>query len=123
MVGRVQLPSQPSPNVVFPSSRVDDAPLEDLRGAWGAALKAADLEGVEVHDLRRTTGSTGAAIGMPLQVIARVMGHTRTEVTERHYAHLAEDPLREAAGKIQNRIADAMAGEQGPRATVTRIDV
>ena len=33
--------------------------------------------------------------GMPLQVVARNVGHASTAITERHYAHLAPNYISE----------------------------
>lgn len=43
------------------------------------------------HDLRRTYGSLLALKGVPLQFIAKALGHTDTRMAERHYAHLQRD--------------------------------
>ena len=52
-----------------------------------------------IYDLRHTFASVGAGGGLSLQIIGRLLGHTLSRTTER-YAHLADDPLREAADKI-----------------------
>ena len=43
---------------------------------------------VSFHVLRHSYGSLLAARGVPLQVIAEVLGHADTRITSRHYAHL-----------------------------------
>jgi len=40
------------------------------------------------HTLRHTYGSALAMKGVPLQVIAEVLGHADTRITNKHYAHL-----------------------------------
>jgi integrase len=59
-----------------------------------------------VYDLRHTFASIGAGGGLSLQIIGRLLGHTQARTTQR-YAHLADDPLREAATKIATQIAAA----------------
>jgi integrase len=44
---------------------------------------------VTFHVLRHCHGAMLAMKGVPLQVIAKQLGHADTRVTERHYAHLA----------------------------------
>jgi len=57
-----------------------------------AACEAAKIDPpVGFHVLRHTYGSMLAARGVPLQVIARALGHADTRMTERHYAHLQPD--------------------------------
>ena len=59
-----------------------------------------------LYDLRHTFASVGAGGGLSLPIIGRLLGHTQSRTTQR-YAHLADDPLREAAEKITTVIAGA----------------
>ncbi len=43
---------------------------------------------------------------MSLYIIGALLGHTQARTTQR-YAHLADDPLRQAAEKIGEAIANA----------------
>ncbi len=56
------------------------------------------------HVLRHTHGSLLAMQGVPLNVIARQLGHADTRMTEKHYAHLAPnyvtDTIRAAFPKL-----------------------
>jgi len=55
-----------------------------------AASTAAKLKPtVRFHELRHTYASVLAQKGVPLHVIAEVLGHADTRMTKRHYAHLA----------------------------------
>jgi integrase len=63
-----------------------------------------------IYDLRHTFASVGAAGGLSLPIIGRLLGHTNSKTTAR-YAHLGDDPLREATDKIGRVIAGA--GKQG----------
>ena len=64
------------------------------------------LTDARAYDLRHTFASIGAGGGLSLQIIGRLLGHTQSRTTQR-YAHLADDPLREAAAKIGAVIAGA----------------
>jgi len=64
------------------------------------------LADARIYDLRHTFASVGAGGGLSLQIIGRLLGHTQARTTQR-YAHLADDPLREAATKIVAQIAGA----------------
>jgi integrase len=64
------------------------------------------LTDARAYDLRHTFASIGASGGLSLQIIGRLLGHTQSRTTQR-YAHLADDPLREAAAKIGSVIAGA----------------
>jgi len=64
-----------------------------------------------IYDLRHSFASIGAGGGLSLQIIGRLLGHTQMRTTQR-YAHLADDPLREAAAKITAAIAGAGKGAE-----------
>lgn len=61
------------------------------------------LESVRMHDLRHSFASFAIGTGIPLQVIGKTLGHAQARTTER-YAHLADDPVRDAARLIGERI-------------------
>ena len=99
---------------VFPG-QIPGQPLQQLRTCWDAVCKHAGLAGVRIYDLRHTFAAMGAGGGLGLPIIGRLLGHTQARTTQR-YAHLADDPLREAADKIASAITKA--GEGGK---VTRL--
>ena len=84
-----------------------DRPRSDLKRPWELVTKRAGLEGVRIHDLRHTNASIGAAAGLGLPIIGKLLGHTQASTTQR-YAHLDNDPLRKAADRIGSEIARAM---------------
>ena len=93
---------------VFPG-QIPGQPLQQLRSCWDAVCKHAGLSGVRIYDLRHTFAATGAGGGLSLPLIGRLLGHTQHRTTMR-YAHLADDPLREAADKIASAITKAGQG-------------
>lgn len=81
--------------------------LVNLKDTWGVIRRAAKLEDVRPHDLRHSFASVGAGSGLALPIIGGLLGHTQPSTTQR-YAHLAADPLRQAAELIGERITTAM---------------
>jgi integrase len=73
--------------------------LSDLNGPWRRLRKRAGLGDLRMHDLRHTYASFGASAGLSLPMIGSLLGHTQAATTQR-YAHLASDPVREAAETI-----------------------
>ena len=61
--------------------------------AWESLLQRSGLEGVRIHDLRRTLGSVMACGGSSLPIIGRALGH-KNQTTTSVYARLALDPIR-----------------------------
>ena len=84
--------------------------LVNLQKPWRLIRARAGLEDVRIHDLRHTFASIGAARGLSLPMIGKLLGHTQAATTER-YAHLADDPVLAASEAIGQRIAAAMKGE------------
>ena len=83
--------------------------LVNLQKPWRRIRARADLNDVRLHDLRHSFASFGAAGGLSLPMIGKLLGHASAATTER-YAHLAADPVRAANEAIGQRIAAAMKG-------------
>ena len=84
--------------------------LVNLTKPWARLRKLAGLDGVRLHDLRHGFAAIGAAGGLSLPVLGKLLGHTQPGTTAR-YAHLVGDPLRKAAAQVGGQIAAAMGGE------------
>lgn len=87
---------------LFPSSRID-APIQDLKRFWKAVITAAELDDYRIHDNRHTHASHLVSSGLSLAIVGRLLGHTNPLTTQR-YAHLADDPLREAAEVMADKL-------------------
>jgi integrase len=91
---------------VFPGQRAGE-PLKQLRSVWHWVRDRAALgSDARIYDLRHTFATVGIGGGLSLPIIGKLLGHTQARTTQR-YAHLADDPLREAAEKIGAVIAGA----------------
>jgi integrase len=88
---------------VFPGD-VPGAHLTVLSRVWEFVRKETGLKDARIYDLRHSYASVGAGGGLSLLVIGKLLGHTQPRTTTR-YAHLSDDPLKEAANKIGNAIA------------------
>jgi integrase len=107
----------------------DGKPLSDIKRSWlsicrkaglaekvekrrrdGKPLKTKDGEPimnwrttVRVHDLRHSFASILVSAGASLPLIGQMLGHTQPVTTAR-YAHLFDDPLRQAAETVDTFI-------------------
>lgn len=68
-------------------------------GTRAAALRA-DLPGVTPHMLRHTAATWLAMRGIPMDVIARLLGHGDSRITQRVYAKYGPDYLRTAVAAL-----------------------
>ncbi|MGD0950387.1 MAG: tyrosine-type recombinase/integrase [Candidatus Binatia bacterium] len=86
--------------------------IVNLEKPWRRIRMRAGLPDVRLHDLRHTNASIAAAAGLSLPIIGALLGHTQPQTTAR-YAHLAADPLKQAANVIGSRIEALMNPERG----------
>jgi integrase len=73
-------------------------PLVNISKPWLRIRKAAAVDDVRLHDLRRTVGSMMAQSGESLHLIGRVLNHSN-ESTTKVYAHFGQDNIRKAIEK------------------------
>jgi integrase len=73
---------------------------------------------ITIHDLRRTICTNLIEQGVPLPIVTKIMGHSSSQVTLRHYAHARVGAVAEAAeigskkmfAAMEGRVSGSMAG-------------
>jgi site-specific recombinase XerD len=73
----------------------------NFRKAWERATRIAGIEDFKFHDLRHSCASYLVRAGVPLNVIAEILGHTQIGTTQR-YAHIAREHLYESMGHMSD---------------------
>jgi len=96
-----------NPWVIF--GTIDGKHLSDLQPFWRRVRARAGLKDARIHDLRHTFASTAVAAGQGLPMIGKLLGHTQVQTTAR-YAHLAADPVRDAADVVAQNLKKALLG-------------
>jgi integrase len=89
---------------VFPQ-RDGSKPIWQLQGAWRSILDRAGIEGLCIHDLRRTHASYQAISGVSLPIIGAALAH-KDQASTQIYARLNTEPVRTA----MQLAADTMTG-------------
>ena len=140
LLSRMRTEAVPGTAYLFPGDALDaeknPKPLQDIKRAWLAVCRTAglaveapsmgddgkpelDAEGapvmlwkstVRLHDLRHTYASHLVSSGLSLPIIGKLLGHTQAATTQR-YAHLADDPLREATSRFAAMVQAAQSGK------------
>lgn len=93
---------------LFPGN-VKGKPIQDIKKSWATIIKLADLKDFRIHDLRHTYASHLVSSGLSLSVVGKLLGHTQASTTQR-YAHLADEPLREATTLFSKKIKELSDG-------------
>jgi site-specific recombinase XerD len=83
--------------------------MQHLSFLWPRIAKAAQLQGVRLHDLRHSYASVLVSGGASLPLIGHLLGHSQSSATQR-YAHLFDQPLREATERASAFFEAASAG-------------
>ena len=104
---RAMRQAAPDTEYLFPSRR-SSGHLIDVKKPWAAICKRAGIVGLRMHDLRHSYASFLASAGYSLPVIGALLGHTQPNTTAR-YAHLLDDPLREATSRVGSMMTGLVA--------------
>ena len=92
------------------TGKLENTHLQEPQRPWRRIRKRAGLDDVRIHDLRHTFASVAVSGGQGLPMIGKLLGHTQVQTTAR-YAHLAADPIKQAAADVSASIAAALGEE------------
>jgi integrase len=93
-------------------ARPDGQPIDpatDYR-EWKALLNECGVPESRLHDGRHTAASVMVALGVPIEVVQEILGHSDIRITRR-YAHVASEMAKAAT----QRMGSAMLGRAGTR--------
>jgi integrase len=93
------------PEFVFPGAGANGHVVE-IKRSWRTLCRAAGISNLRIHDLRHSFASQLASGGASLPLIGALLGHSNPTTTAR-YAHLFDDPQRQAAERVGAVIAAA----------------
>ncbi len=95
---------RPAGNPWVVAGREPGSRLRHINYYWDLVRARAGLEDVRIHDCRHSFASRALALGEPLSMIGKLLGHSKIQTTAR-YAHLTRDSVREAATRVSDSIA------------------
>jgi integrase len=95
---------------VFPMQEDPQRCIVDLDHAWARVKTNAQLDGVKIHDLRRTAGSWATQAGAPLPAVGKMLGH-RSHNSTAVYARADVTAARGAAQLVEARLREARAAK------------
>lgn len=86
--------------LVFPKPNGKTGVHSRLSSKLDKDLREADLPDVRFYFLRQTASTLTIRSGVPIRVVAWVLGHQDPAVTLRKYAHVLDDMQDDAARKM-----------------------
>lgn len=89
--------------------RVGAAAARKLSEEGAAEEAVKTMTETRIHDLRHSYASFAVGSGLPLYLVGKALGHAEARTTER-YAHIAENPIRDAADVVGDTIAQILDG-------------
>lgn len=98
---------------VFSSPSSKTGKLTEPRKSIAPAYKAAGIEGLTLHGLRRSFSNLSEWVEVPTGVVAQIMGHKPSATAEKHYKHRPLDLLRKWHESIETWILN-QAGLEVP---------
>jgi len=104
--------SQSTSTFLFPG-KVERQPLQEIKKAWNTIRKKSGLPDIRIHDLRHTHASYLVSSGLSLSIVGKLLGHTQAATTQR-YAHLADEPLRQAAEFLGSKVEKLISKDTQP---------
>ena len=105
IVGR--LLATTSGEFLFPSPKDPARSLSDNLPLWYAVRREAGVEDVRLHDLRHNFGTRAVMRGIPLPVVAQLLGHSKVTMTLR-YVHTGDREIQAAAERIGAKISECL---------------
>ncbi len=99
LVSRARFRAEHCPDSPWVFAQVDGGRGRDIRDAFSAASREAEIQDLTIHDLRHTCAAWLVSAGAPLAEIRDLLGHSTILMTER-YAHLAPDNLRTTVARF-----------------------
>ena len=83
-------------------AHVDGTPLNPatVSRAFDGLVKSAGLPKITLHGLRHTFATLALLDGIPSKVVAEVLGHSSTRVTEDTYQHVTPEMKADATTRV-----------------------
>jgi integrase len=103
-----KIPKQKDNPFIFPGKDTQSH-LVNLDKPWRRIRKAAGLEDVHIHDLRRTLGSRLVQAGHSLKVVKETLRHKDIKTTE-IYARIADSQKSNALEEQGDSLQEALLG-------------
>ncbi len=99
-------------NLIFPSTVGTPLGGSNISKDFKAQLKKAGVKDIRFHDLRHTAASLMLNNGVPVIVVSKILGHSKTSTTLDIYGHLIP-VMQEQAARVMDEIVTPISVDFG----------
>ena len=100
-------------DLIFPTSHGTPQDSNNIRREFYKLLDESGLPRIRFHDLRHTTASMLLNHGVPVIVVSRILGHSKSSVTLDLYGHLYHE-MQELAVQVLDQLNSSASIEEIP---------
>ena len=75
--------------------------VNQIVNRWQHVCHVAKVEGLTIHDLRRSFATRLSRVGVPLAAARKLLGHAKLATTMKYYVGASEDDLRDAIQRLE----------------------
>ena len=108
-------------NLIFPSTVGTPMGASNLLKDFKKQLEKAKLRDIRFHDLRHTAASLMLNYGVPVLVVSKILGHSKTSTTLDVYGHLIP-VMQEQAARIMDEVITPIPVNLGEKIEEENID-
>ena len=91
---------------LFTSPRGKELAYQNFRSRiWVPATKKVNLEGLKIHDLRKTAATNLVSAGIDIKTVTEMLGHEDIRTTLKHYAKTSPGTLLVATEALVNAVS------------------
>jgi len=109
-------------NLIFPSTVGTPMGASNLLKDFKKQLERAKLREIRFHDLRHTAASLMLNHGIPVLVVSKILGHSKTSTTLDVYGHLIP-VMQEEAARIMDEVITPIPVDLGGNIEEEMIDI
>ena len=109
LINRARFRAETCPDSPWVFANAAGARITCIKRSFATACRVAGIEDFRIHDLRHTCAAWLVSAGVPLPEVRDLLGHSSVTMTER-YAHLAQDNIRAAVGRLDQMSRSGHAG-------------
>jgi integrase len=91
-------------DLVFAGTNGAPVPLRTINDHWHKVVRRAGVRKLSSYNQRHTAASTLLAMGVPIEVVSKYLGHAQLSTTMERYSHFKKSLFQDAAAKMDTAL-------------------